>query len=229
MPQKVVVDGKLNSELLLLIETHPIMVRNTLNPPQIVSLLNQAVKLFGNDLMYAPSRNNTQFFFSLEILQGGLSEKSIYLGPKKGLFFNVNLGNYYGDEVDGATVGLFLHSVAGQEVIHTLSKKNNHVTHPRGTIRWARKVLGAYHKRLTRYTQKHELNKEEAFIFVNALELYSEYATRHKAQLNVANYLARAVKGGMTAEKAVWMVYNKHSVELAADYKHIPTTWVLRI
>ena len=229
LPQNLFVDGKINPEIINLIKTHPVIADNKPQYESIVKLLNQAALLFGQELICLFSGHNSNHFFSLNILQGGLSEGSIYLGPKKGLIFSLQLEGKRSERASEENVTLSLHSLIAREVIKTSSKKETITPLGRKTVLGAAQVLIAYKKRLTRYTKKHNLTEDEAFMFVNALELYSEYTVRHQAPLNIPNYLARAIKAGMNVEKAVWMVYNKHSIDLAADYKDIPTTWVLRI
>lgn len=228
-PQNVIIDGKLNPALIDVLKKNAFPLDGTSQYAHAVKLINQAVRIFGQEITYVVSERLYGYTFSLRIFQGGVAENSIYFDARKGALFSIHGGKWYAEKINELSVLLLFASAIGQEVVTLMYKNHNHNATKHVTLSKAIGAFDSYLNRIARYTKKHSLTKREATVFSNALELYSGYATRHKAQLNVASYLARAVKAGMNAEKAVWMVYNGYSIDLAADYKDIPTTWVLRI
>jgi len=232
MPQLVFVDGKINTILDTIIHDRAAGLNRLDHYRSINSLIQQAGKIFGNEMTYVLADHKSGFRFSLEIFREGSYENNPYLDAEKGLIFRINIGpqNWYAAEDNyDLTVFMPLRSEIAREVTVSLAKDNNHKTARYFSMYIARAILKKYQQRLARFNKKFDFKKTEAATFANALELYSGYALSKKADLNVVNYLARSVKGGMNSQKAVWMVYNRHSVSLAEDFKDVPTSWVIEI
>ena len=224
------VDGKVDPELKALILQHNVIEKYPLYYEQIERLFNQAKKLFGSELSYAKYEVRHDRFFNLTIYRTVLTKDSVYRHPHNHEILIELYGSIsYDTNQFSLRARLFLYSAIATEVMQTESKYDSHQARSTYPISTAIHVLKTYQNRLTRFVKKHSLKRDEITTFANALELYSAYAKVQGAQLNVVNYLARSVKAGMNAEKAVWMVYNRFSVDLAEFYKDVPTSWVHKI
>lgn len=215
----VFANGKLDLALMSRLHGHEILASHPSQLGTLKKLLQSAGRVFGTTLTVGSSGLSYDNSFHIIVRQEAHAESPYLSGAGQEIF--IAKADYHNSLGMAFSLDFTLNSEVAQSAL-------SHYKNTWSTFKFDAALLTfqAYERGVKKYVKKHSLNRQQAINFANALEIYSQYATNTGLPTNTVNHIARAIKGGLTVDKAIWMVSSNVPSELADEFVDIPLNWL---
>ena len=215
----VFINGKLNPIILSRLHGNKILASNLSQREAIKNLLQNAGKVFGTTLTVGAAGLSHDNMFYIIVRQETHAGSAYLSGADQEIFIAK------ADYLNNSGMVFSLHFTLNSEVAQ---RALSHYKNTWSSVQFDDALLSfqSYAREIRKYVKKHSLNKQQAIDFANALELHSQYVTNTSLPTNTVNHLARAIKGGLTVDKAIWMASSNVSSKLADEFVDIPLEWL---